>query len=590
MSEATQRRLAAIVSADVVGYSRLMGADEAGTHARLQARFADLVLPRINRHRGRLVKLMGDGLLAEFPSVIDAVDWAVTIQTEVAQLNETEHDAARIEYRVGVNLGDVIVDGDDIFGDGVNVAARLQEIAEPGGVAISDIVQGQIRNRLDADFSDGGNVEMKNIAQPVHVWRWPAETTHAAADSADEDRTILPLPDKPSIAILPFNNMSGDAEQEYFADGITEDIITDLSRIRWLFVIARNSSFVFKGQAIDVRQVAQELGVRYLLEGSVRKAANRVRITAQLIDAETSDHLWAERYDRELNDIFEVQDEITEKVAGAIEPAILAAEGLRARNRSSNDLGAWELLMRAVSAFWRLAEKDTIEAIGYLETATERYPQYAPAYSMRAFVLLFSAHIGWRDLASVRDEVEKLANQAVDLDDQDAWAYVVLGYMHFMNRETSAAINQFTHAIELNPNLASAYGWRGFTRAHAGLSEEAIEDGNTAFRLSPKDPQNTIFHASIGLAHFFAGRYDDCLEETQKIMRRRPGFVSGQRMLCVVLARSGRIEEAKAQFKILMELQPNISASQLRRTLPYPSPELLEQFVGGLVIAGLPED
>ena len=590
MSEGTQRRLAAIVSADVVGYSRLMGADEAGTHTRLQARFADLVLPLINRHRGRLVKLMGDGLLAEFPSVVDAVDWAVKVQSEVAQLNEAEDDTAKIEYRVGVNLGDVIVDGDDIFGDGVNVAARLQETAKAGGIAISDIVQGQIRDRLDAVFSDGGSVAMKNIAQPVHIWRWPAETTQAITDPADEGGTALPLPDKPSIAVLPFDNMSGDVEQEFFADGISEDIITDLSRIRWLFVIARNSSFVFKGKAIDVRQIARELGVRYLLEGSVRKAANRVRITAQLIDAETSNHLWAERYDRDLDDIFAVQDEITEKVAGAIEPAILAAEGLRARNRSSDDLNAWEALMRAVSAFWRLTEKDTLEAINLLESTTESYPEYAPAYSMLAFALLFSAQAGWRDFASVRDGAAKLAKRAVDLDDQDAWAHVVLGYMHTMNRETAAAIKQFTDAIELNPNFASAYGWRGFAKAHAGLSRESIEDANIALRLSPKDPQNSVFHASISLAHFLAGRYEDCIEEAQEIVRQRPGFPSAQRMLCVALARSGKIEEARAHLDTLMKLQPNISASQLRRTLPYPSPEHLEQFVGGLVIAGLPDE
>lgn len=431
---------------------------------------------------------------------------------------------------------------------------------------------------------------MKNIKQPVHVWRWPAQITQTTADPVDDGRTTLPLPDKPSIAVLPFDNMSGDAEQEFFADGIAEDIITDLSRIHWLFVIARNSSFVFKGHSIDVRQVARELGVRYLLEGSVRKAANRVRITVQLIDAETSNHLWAERYDRELDDIFAVQDEITEKVAGAIEPAIIAAEGHRARNRSSQDLGAWELLMRAVSDFWRLAEKDAVEAIGYLETATERYPQYAPAHSMLAFVLLFSAQSGWRDLASVRDEAAKLANQAIDLDDQDTWAHVVLGYMHTMNRETTAAIKRFTQAIELNPNFASAYGWRSFTKAHAGLSKEAIEDANIASRLSPKDPQNSIFHAGISLAHFLAGRYEDCIEEAQEMVRQRPGFPSALRMLCVALARSGKIDQARVHLDMLMRLQPNISASQLRRTLPYPSREHLEQFVGGLIIAGLPEE
>ena len=488
-----------------------------------------------------------------------------------------------ITLRVGVHMGDITHEEEDIFGDGVNIASRLQEIARPGGIVISDIARRSIDGKLAANFVDLGVQGLKNIVEPITVYGWGM--TEAATKVAN-----LPLPDKPSIAVLPFDNMSGDPEQEYFADGITEDITTNLSRIRWLFVIARNSSFVFKGQAIDVRQISRELGVRYLLEGSVRKAANRVRITAQLIDAQTSNHIWAERYDRELTDLFAVQDEITEKVAGAIEPAIFAAEGLRVRDRSSSDLGAWELLIRAVSAFWRFSEEDIAKAITLLETATERYPQYAPAHSMLAFALLFAAQMGWRELSSIREKAELLAEKAFNLDDQDAWAHVVLGYMQTMNRNTELAVQEFSRAIDLNPNFASAYGWRGLAKAHAEMSSEAIEDANIGLRLSPKDPQNIIFHAAIALAHFLAGRYDESINSAKEVVRQRPGYLAGYRMQCTALARSGRTAEAQTCLKRLLELQPNLSASLLRRTLPYPSSDHLEQFVGGLVIAGLPEE
>ncbi|MFP6749539.1 MAG: adenylate/guanylate cyclase domain-containing protein, partial [Alphaproteobacteria bacterium] len=342
MSEAPQRRLAAIVSADVVGYSRLMGADEAGTHARLQARFGDLVQPKLIEHRGRVVKLMGDGLLAEFSSVVDAVNWAVAVQTEAAQLNHGESDDKRIEYRVGINLGDVIVDGDDIFGDGVNVAARLQESAEPGGVAISDIVQGQIRDKLDVDFSDSGDVEMKNIAQPVHVWRWHAIERGSAPHAAAEQGAALPLPEKPSIAVLPFDNMSGDPEQEYFSDGISEEIITALSKFRWFFVSARNSTFTYKGQAVEITQVGRELGVRYVLEGSVRRAGGTLRINAQLTDGQTRNHLWAEIFDRDRQDIFALQDDVIGKIVDALKINLTADEKRKLANLPTDNPEAYQ--------------------------------------------------------------------------------------------------------------------------------------------------------------------------------------------------------------------------------------------------------
>ena len=341
-----QRRLVAIVSTDVVGYSRLMGRDESGTLAAFKAHRRELVDPKIEAHGGRVVKTTGDGLLLEFASVIDAVRCAIAVQDGMAARNAQVPEDLRIVFRVGVHLGDVIVEEDDLFGDGVNVAARLEGLAKPGGIVISDDAYRQVRDRLKVAWRDAGEHEVKNIARPLKVWSWTPDAP------ARGQATAPAMPDKPSIAVLPFDNMSGDPEQEYFSDGIAEDIITNLSRIRWLFVIARNSSFVFKGKAVDVREVSRELGVRYILEGSVRKAANKVRISAQLIDAASSAHLWAERYDRDLTDIFAVQDEITQNVAAAIEPEILAAEGLRARARSQRDLDAWDLVMRAVSTFW----------------------------------------------------------------------------------------------------------------------------------------------------------------------------------------------------------------------------------------------
>ncbi len=586
MSESTVRKLTAIVSADVVGYSRLMGVDEAGTHNALRTHRSELIDPLIAERGGRIVKTMGDGLLLEFPSVVEAVECAIAVQRGMAEYNAEVEDDVAIRFRMGIHLGDVIVEGGDIFGDGVNIAARLQEIGDAGGITISDVAHENIVGRIDASFVDAGDRDLKNIARPMRVWQWLNTGEMLLTASAGKPLT---LPDRPSIAVLPFDNMSGDTEQEYFSDGITEDIITNLSRIHWLFVIARNSSFVYRGRAVDVRQISKELGVRYVLEGSVRKAANKVRITAQLIDAQTSAHLWAERYDRDLTDIFAVQDEITEDVAGAIEPAILAAEGLRARNRSGHDLDAWDVVMQAVSAFWHMTKDKNAEAISLLEADTQRYPNYGPAHSMLAFALLFASHMGWTDFTAVRERAGKLAQKAYDLDDQDAWAHIALGYMHAMNRNTDEAILEYTKAIDLSPNFAAAYGWRAFAKAHAGLSEEAIADASLALRLSPKDPHNVIFIAAIGLAHYLADRYTEAARCAVECTRLRPGFISAYRLHCAALARAGQMSKAQAALGRLRELQPAICGSILRRTLPYSSPEILEKFVGGLGLAGLPD-
>jgi adenylate cyclase len=334
--EGVERKLTTILAADVVGYSRLMGEDEAGTLARLKSLRKELMQPKIAGGRGRVVKLMGDGLLAEFPSVVEAVRCAVDIQQDMAGREADLPDERRLRLRIGVNLGDIIVEGSDIYGDGVNIAARLEGLAEPGGICISGKVYEEVRNKLPTAFEDLGEQEVKNIAEPVRVYRW----TDAAVDPMPGTVGALPLPDKPSIAVLPFTNMSGDPEQEYFSDGITEDIITALSKFRWFFVISRNSTFVYKGQAVDIKQVGRELGVRYVLEGSVRKTANRVRISAQLIEAETGKHVWAERYDRSLEDIFELQDEITSTIAAAVEPELAGSERMRSMRKPTEHLDA----------------------------------------------------------------------------------------------------------------------------------------------------------------------------------------------------------------------------------------------------------
>src|SRR5450830_1567807 len=388
MAEArVERRLAAILAADVAGYSRLMSADEEGTLAQLKAYRRELVDPKIAEHRGRIVKTTGDGALVEFASAVDAVRCAMEIQRALAERNAAIPEDRRIEFRIGINVGDIIVDEGDIYGDGVNIAARVETLASPGAICLSENAYQQMKGKLTLDVSDMGEQQLKNIAQPVRVYLVRLDGATA---------TVAPtLPDKPSIAVLPFANMSGDPEQEYFADGISEDIITGLSKLRWFFVIARNSSFTYKGKAVDIKRVSRELGVRYVLEGSVRKGGNRVRITAQLIDAATNNHIWADRYDGDLTDIFALQDEITEKVVAAIEPKLLEAEGIRSQSRSPEDLGAWDMLIQANSLFWRLTKADSQAAIAILKQAVARYPSYAPAHSMLAFVLLMSRQVGW---------------------------------------------------------------------------------------------------------------------------------------------------------------------------------------------------
>lgn len=580
-----ERRLAAILALDVVGYSRLMGADEIGTFERLKAIRKALVQPSIAEHKGRIVKLMGDGLLAEFPSVVEAVQCAIDIQQDMERRDAELPQEEQVRLRIGVNLGDLIVEGTDIYGDGVNITARLESLAEPGGICISRKVYDEIKSRLPAPFEDLGRKEVRNIREPVRVFRW-SEGAAARATVEPESPGALPLPEKPSIAVLPFDNMSGDPEQEYLVDGITEEITTALSRLRWFLVIARNSAFVYKGKSVDVTEVGRELGVHYVLEGSVRKAGNRVRITVQLVDTTAGAHHWAQTFDRDLDDIFALQDDITRSVTAAIEPKLLAAEGARSQSRSQQDLGAWELVARAMEHYRRLTKGENEAAIELLRSAVQRYPEYGPAHSLLAFVLLVSVHTGWTEDSGERDYPAELARRAVQLDDEDPWAHLALGCLAFTERNTDEAVRECKKALELNPNFATAHGYLGWALALDGQSEEAIRNLEFALRLSPHDPIKPLFHAGISAANYLASRYDEAARSGYNAASERPEFITGWRIYIASLAQAGRSEEAKDAMLTLKKLQPNISVAWIEEHVPY-TERAMPHFIEGMRKAGL---
>ena len=574
--EEVKRKLTAIMAADVVSYSRLMSIDEAGTLAALRGHRSELIDPKIAEHHGRTVKTTGDGMLVEFPSVVEAVQSAVEIQRAMIPRNASISPDRAVSFRVGIHQGDVVVEDGDIFGDGVNVVARLEELAEPGGLCISERVREDIAGKLILDCQDMGIKYLKNITRPVRVYRVAIAAPAAHFMTAE----------KPSIAVLPFVNMSGDPEQEYFSDGITEDIITALSRLRWFFVIARNSTFSYKGKSVDVKQIGRELGVRYILEGSIRKIGNRVRITAQLIDATTGVHIWAERYDRELTDIFALQDEITQSVTAAIEPKLVEAEGVHSQGRSPDDLAAWDLVMRAVARFWRMTTAESEAAIDMLRLAVQRYPNYAPAHSMLAFALLVSDHVGWATAGSSSRVAANLAHRAAELDDEDPWAHLALGYLAFAARQTEDAVGEFKRALDLNPNFAAAYGYLGWAVVFDGRHEEAIEYFQRAFRMSPHDPLIAFFYAGMCAASYFARRFDEAVEWGRKSIQQRPGFIAGHRILCASFAQAGRTEEARAAMAQVRKLQPNISIAWLEEHVPY-TPGAIAHYLDGMRKAGM---
>ena len=587
--ERVERRLAAILAADMVGYSRLMCRDEEGTLAALKALRKTLIDPKISEHRGRIVKTTGDGLLVEFVSVVDAVRCAVEVQRGMSERNAEMSAESCIQFRIGINVGDIISDSNDIYGDGVNVAARLEALAEPGGILVSRNVFDQVRDKLSFSFEDMGEQTVKNIARPIGVHRIHLyETTGAAIvkPTSSHAKPKASDSDRPTIAVLPFVNMSGDPEQEYFADGISEDIITGLSKLRWFFVIARNSSFTYKGKAVDVKRVARELGVRYVLEGSVRRGGNRLRITAQLIDAATGNHLWADRYDGELTDVFALQDEITRKVVAAIEPKLLEAEGVRSQSRSPEDLDAWDMVIRANSLFWRLTAAEIDAAISILKQAVERFPDYAPAHSMLAFLLLVSGYVGCNVMDQQVKQAAPFAARASELDNSDPWAHLTLGFLAFFRRRTDEAVEEFQRALDLNPNFAAAHGYLGWALAFDGRTDQAIAHLELAIRMSPHDPQNAIFNTGIAVVHYLSGRFTESVDFGRKALQQRSGFTASNRICVASLAQAGQIDEARAALARLKEMHPDLSIAWIEKYVPY-TPGPMVKFIEGMRKAGL---
>jgi TolB-like protein/class 3 adenylate cyclase/Flp pilus assembly protein TadD len=579
------RRLAAIMAGDIAGYSRLMSLDEEGTLRQLKAHRKELVDPKVAEHRGRIVKTTGDGILVEFVSVVDAVRCAVDIARGMRARNTSVPADKRIEFRMGINVGDIISDGSDIFGDGVNVAARLEGLAEPGGIMVSRVVYEQVRDKLSFGFDDMGEQSVKNIPRPIGVHRISL-ADDMRPDGAPSATPRAESAERPSIAVLPFDNISGDPEQDYFADGISEDIITGLSKLRWFFVIARNSSFAYKGKAVDVKRAARELGVRYVLEGSVRKGGSRLRITAQLIDASTGNHIWADRYDGELTDVFELQDEITRKVVAAIEPKLLEAEAMRSQSRSPQDLGAWDLVMQANSVFWRMTKADIDAAIGMLRQATERYSDYAPAQSMLAFALLFRAIPAGAFVSPDLEQALPLASRAAELDDNDPWAHLALGWAAVLMRRTDTAVQEYQRALEINPNFAAAHGHLGLALAFDDQYDKAVEHVEQAVKMSPHDPQLFLFNVSLAIAHYLAGRHAESIAFGRKAVQQRAGFSGGHRIFAASLAQAGQINEARRAIEQLKKLQPDISIAWIEANIPY-KPAAMAKLVDGLRKAGL---
>src|SRR5258708_3478063 len=580
-----QRRLAAILAADVAGYSRLMGADEEGTLAALKELRRGLADPKIKEHRGRIVKTTGDGLLVEFASVVDAVRCAVEVQHEMAERNVGVPDERRIQFRIGINLGDIIKDGRDIYGDGVNVAARLEALAEPGGICVNRVVRDQVRDKLDFAFEDAGEQRVKNIARPLRVYH--VRPGQVADEEMSAAQSPLALPDKPSLAVLTFTNMSGDPEQEFVSHGVAEDVSTALSRYPSLFVIARNSSFTYKGRAVDVRQVGRELGVRYVLEGSVRKAGNRIRVTAQLVEAGTSNHVWAERYDPDLADIFAVQDEITEALTPAWPPAIADAELRRAMRKPPGSLDAWAAYQRGLWHLSKATADDGATAEKFFEQAIDLDPSFGGGYSALALCQLQAAAVYQKlDLASAQRSAEALARRAVALDGADAEARSCLGRALQQRGEAEGALAEIERALSMSPNLAIAHGDRGATLIFAGRPKEGITALETCIRLDPRDPYLAVRLLHLACGRYFCGEYEALIEAAKRLIRSYPDFPMIYRWSAAALGQLKRTAEAKEALEKAVSRAPAAFDMYVRNRAPWFRPEDHAHLVEGLRKAG----
>jgi adenylate cyclase len=588
-SEHVERRLAAILAADVVGSSRLMGADEEGTLAQLKALRKSLVDPKIVEHRGRIVKNTGDGALVEFGSVVDAVRCAVKIQCCISAQNTDVPQDKRIEFRIGIHVGDIIIDENDIYGDGVNIAVRLEGIAEPGGISISDDAHRQIRGKVDVTFEDTGSQSLKNIAEPMRVWRTEINsltTPRLSTYSFPNNAGPLALPDKPSVAVLPFQNMSGDPDQDYFADGMVDEITTALSRFKSLFVIARNSSFTYKGKVVDIKQVGRELGVRYVLEGSVRKAAGKVRIIGQLIDAATGMHLWADRFEGDLSDIFALQDRMTESVVSAIEPKMFQAE-IDLAARRPNNLSAYDLCLRAVPQLYSFTRDGSAEALRLASRALEIDPRYGWAATIAGSCHFQNVTQGRAaDPKSEIAEGLRLLRMALSIYGNDHVALSILGHATaWSSGDFDTAREMVDGAVALNPNAAFAWGQRGWTYQLAGQPEEAILSFERAIRLSPFDPLLFSTFAGMGIAMIGLGRFDEAVAAAKKAIREKHTS-QAYRCLAAALAHLGRDAEVRKTVAQLLEIEPDFRISEWgARSGQWKA----QMFIDGLRKAGLPE-
>jgi adenylate cyclase len=580
------RRLAAILAADVAGYSRLIGGDEEGTLARLKAHRRELIDPKIAERKGRIVKTTGDGLLVEFASVVDALRCATEIQAAMTERNATVPADSRIEFRIGIHQGDIVVEDGDIFGEGVNIAARLEGLAEPGGICVSARVQEDAAGKLDVAFADLGDQPLKNVARPVRVFRVGAERVAPPSDPP----AALPLPDKPSVAVLPFTNMSGDPEQEFFADGIAEDVITALSRYPSLFVIARNSCFTYKGRAVDVKQVGRELGVRYVLEGSLRKAGNRIRVTAQLVEAETGKHVWAERYDRDLADIFAVQDEITQAVTIAAAPAIDQAERQRAMRKPPGSLDAWAAYQQGLWHFDKATPADNALAEKFFQQAIDLDPSFADGYCGVAITRMHAATVfGTRTPADVRTSAQPLARQALALDGANALAHSCLSNALFLCGDHRGAGAEADRALALSPNLASGYWRRGAALLFSGRSREGLGDLQASLRLDPRGPNLAHRLTYVAIGYYYSRAYEDAAEAAKDAIQAFPEFPLPYRWLAAALGELGRSEEAKEALKGAIAIAPASFDLFVRARPPWFRPEDHAHMLEGLRKAGWTE-
>ncbi|HEX4408897.1 MAG TPA: adenylate/guanylate cyclase domain-containing protein [Xanthobacteraceae bacterium] len=578
-AERLQRRLAAILSADVVGYSRLVGADEAGTVARLKALRRDLIDPKIAAHSGRIVKLMGDGALVEFGSAVDAVSCAIEIQKALRAYDFGKSEP--IQLRIGINVGDIIIDGDDILGDGVNVAARIEGIAASGGISISEDAWRQVHGKVTANFADSGEHSLKNIARPVRVYRIELD----AGGTLPPVATAPAAPEKPSIAVLPFQNMSGDAEQDYFCDGLVEDIITTLSKLGGLRVIARNSTFVYKGRSVDIREAAKQLGVRYVLEGSVRKSGSRIRITAQLIDAKDGTHVWAERYDRGVDDIFAIQDEITLVLATEMQVKLTEGEQARLRYTTTHNVEAWTYWVQGLALYHQAITKDnTVTALRLWEKALALEPNSASLHAMLGFLHSVEARFGWADQKTAIAKARAYADRALELDPNNADAYITSSVVN-LRENHDAAVADARKAIALAPSAADVASLAAFVLTHSGYPDEGLIQAEKSMALNPNYP--AVYLGIVANAYRLTGRSEEAIAAFKAYHARSPGF--GLADLVLTYQDMGRAEEAKQAARQLLAARPDFTIAAWFKTQSIRRDTVhVERDAAALRVAGLP--